>query len=131
MRTPALPLFQQMTRDSVEIGKRTAATISPQTVAPMPMTISLLHQNTEKYPQAKFEKWVGQGAGGEGGKSTTSLRAATPTSSKFLKKSMSKNMCYKGPTPNSTDGGFLKISNFNPFPTQKLSVGSGKMKLLS
>ncbi|KII66674.1 hypothetical protein RF11_12702 [Thelohanellus kitauei] len=34
-------------------------------------------------------------------------------------------MYYQGPTPNSTDDGFLKICNFTLFPTQKLNYDPG------
>ncbi|KII70878.1 hypothetical protein RF11_13694 [Thelohanellus kitauei] len=52
-----------------------------------------------------------------------------PYALSFNKKSMSKNVCYQVPPSNSTDEGFLKICNFTLFTTQKLSYGSGKMKL--
>ncbi|KII69020.1 hypothetical protein RF11_04501 [Thelohanellus kitauei] len=78
--------------DSMKIGEKAAPPISPQTVAPMPLAPLWLniigpgcfapwtpyemskHQNTEKYPQAKFEKWIGRCS--EGNKSTTLLRSS-------------------------------------------------------
>ncbi|KII65442.1 hypothetical protein RF11_05464 [Thelohanellus kitauei] len=41
---------------------------------------------------------------------------------------MSKNVCYQGPTPNSTDDGLLKISIFTLFPAQKTIYGCGTDK---
>ncbi|KII65551.1 hypothetical protein RF11_00902 [Thelohanellus kitauei] len=87
------PLPQQLPRDSVKIGKRAAAPISPPTVAPMPLTpppfnhdrtwllcatdavVNVKTSKHRKIPQVKFEKWVGQGKG-ESGKSITSFRSS-------------------------------------------------------
>ncbi|KII66465.1 hypothetical protein RF11_02110 [Thelohanellus kitauei] len=84
----------------------------------MDPVVNVQTSKQQKISQAKFEKVA----------SRLHKFEKPPYASSF-KKSMSKNVCYQGTTPNSTDDGFLKMSNFTLFPTQKLSYGRGKMKL--